>query len=150
LQVDPLLRGCVRQTNPGGNVSLSADDIVNIERLYSAYNFAADSASGKDFADCFTSDGIFDMGSTQVSGAEALTNFGNGLSSSGRRSRHVIANLLIDGEGDRAEGRAYLMLLTVGSPPATIAMTAEYSDQIVRTNAGWRFAERRVTVDRPS
>jgi hypothetical protein len=124
--------------------------MIVIEQLYAAYNFAADSGDGEGFAGCFTSDGVFDPGGVRIEGSDALIQVGNGIPQGLPGCRHVCSNLLIEGEGDEANGRAYLMLLGTGTSPASITMTGKYEDRLVRSADGWRFAERRFTADTPS
>jgi len=130
-------------------VPLSPSDIAVIQQLYAAYNYAADSGDGKAFAECFTSDGILDIdGMTHLEGSKALSELFQGQPQGGRRTRHVAVNILVDGEGDLATGRAYLLMVGTSTSPATITITGQYEDRLVRTAEGWRFQERRCTFDK--
>jgi hypothetical protein len=128
---------------------LSAVDVIAIEQLYAVYNFAVDQGDGKGFAECFTADGVFDMGTTRLEGPDALTEFANGVPSAVPGGRHIATNMLIDGDRDLATGRAYLMLVATGTSPISIILTGQYDDHLVRLADGWRFAERRFTADTP-
>lgn len=128
---------------------LAPVDIIAIEQLYAAYNFAADHGDGKGFADCFTPDGVFDAGGSRTEGSDALVEAGNAIPLVIPGSRHVSNNLLIQGEGDLATGRAYLTLFATRSSPISIMMTGQYEDRLVRSGDGWRFAERKFTPDSP-
>jgi uncharacterized protein (TIGR02246 family) len=128
---------------------LAPVEIIAIEQLYAAYNFAADHGDGKGFADCFTPDGIFDTGGTRVEGSDALVEVGNGIPQLIPGGRHIASNLLIEGEGESVIGRAYLTLLATGTSPISILMTGQYEDRLVRSAGGWRFAERKFTPDSP-
>jgi hypothetical protein len=130
-------------------VPLPAIDIIAIEQLYAAYNFAVDRGDGKEFAECFTADGVLDMGATSLAGSDALTEFANGVPSSLPGARHIATNVLIDGDQDLASGRAYLMLVATGTSPVSIIVTGQYEDRLVRVSDGWRFAERHFTADTP-
>jgi hypothetical protein len=130
-------------------VPLSAVDIIAIEQLYAAYNFAVDQGDGKGFAECLTPDGVFDMGTTRLEGSDALTEFAKGVPSTLPGARHIATNVLIEGDRDLATGRAYLMLVATGTSPISIIMTGQYEDHLVRFSDGGRFAERHFTADTP-
>ena len=57
-------------------------------------------------------------------------------------SQHVIANRLIEVDGDEATARSYLYN-PMGLPDGrTTFLGTGYRDRFVRTSDGWRFAER--------
>jgi hypothetical protein len=73
-----------------------------------------------------------------------------------RASRHVVANVLVTLEGDaRARASSQLLLFTGsvaadgGLPIVSAAapLIGSYDDTLVKTAAGWRFAERRGRLD---
>jgi hypothetical protein len=130
---------------------LDASDFTAIQQLYAAYNIAADRGDGKAFAGCFTLDGVFHIGGMgHLEGAAALTEFAQSIPVNSPGSRHIAANILIEGDGDLARGMAYFVLLDSQSSPIIVKMTGQYEDRLVRTAEGWRFAERRFTPDPPA
>ena len=61
-----------------------------------------------------------------------------------RATRHVCANVVIDViDRDTAEGQSAMLLFTSPAPP----VVGGFRDRFVRTDRGWRFAERRGWVD---
>ncbi|MDS0136320.1 MULTISPECIES: nuclear transport factor 2 family protein [unclassified Amycolatopsis] len=64
------------------------------------------------------------------------------------RTKHVTTNLSLEVSGDTATGRAYFTVLQAvpGFPLQTIA-AGRYEDRFTRDESGWRFTERRATVD---
>jgi hypothetical protein len=46
-----------------------------------------------------------------------------------------------------ASGQVYLVLVDFGTKPATIATSASYSDELVKTAQGWRFKKRATKGD---
>jgi 3-phenylpropionate/cinnamic acid dioxygenase small subunit len=73
-----------------------------------------------------------------------------------RISRHMVANVLVTLEGDaRARATSQILLFTGrtaddgGLPLLSSAppLVGTYDDTLVRTTAGWRFAERRGRLD---
>ena len=63
-----------------------------------------------------------------------------------RRSRHIVANIRVNVDGDAAMASSQILLFTAaGQPP----LVGTYADRLVRTAEGWRFAERRGSLDFP-
>ena len=130
---------------------LEASDVIAIQQLYAAYNIAADRGDGKAFADCFTADGVFDIvGLMRAESFDALAQFAQSIPVNAPGSRHIATNILVEGDSDLASGLAYFMLLDSRSSPVTVTMTGQYEDRLIRTEDGWRFAERRFTSDAPA
>ena len=48
---------------------------------------------------------------------------------------------------DGASGQVYLVLVDFANKPATIATSATYSDELVKTAQGWRFKKRTTKGD---
>lgn len=63
-----------------------------------------------------------------------------------RTSRHIVANIRVSVGGDAATATSQILLFTAaGQPP----LVGTYADRLVRTGAGWRFVERRGSLDFP-
>lgn len=61
-----------------------------------------------------------------------------------RTTRHVCANVVIDVESETlARGTSAMLLYTAADKPPLIG---GFEDRFVRTDDGWRFAERRGTL----
>jgi hypothetical protein len=129
-------------------VSLTTDDLVEINRLMAQYNFAVDGFDGAAFAACFTSDGRFFNGKELLAeGNEGLRAFPPTLARLGR-IRHVTTSILAEGNGATAESRAYCQLLNSSKERGIYIMTQGiYRDRLVKTDGRWRFAERRFEAD---
>ncbi len=63
-----------------------------------------------------------------------------------RASRHICANIRVDVAGESASATSQILLFT-GRDQAP--MVGSYADRFVRTPEGWRFAERRGSLDFP-
>lgn len=64
-----------------------------------------------------------------------------------RKSRHVVANIRVALAGDTASATSQILLFTAaGEPP----LVGTYADRLERTADGWRFAERRGSLDFPA
>lgn len=64
-----------------------------------------------------------------------------------RKSRHLVSNIRVDVAGDSATASSQILLFTAaGQPP----LVGTYADRLVRTAEGWRFTERRGSLDFPA
>jgi SnoaL-like domain len=128
---------------------LSAEDQLAIRDLAARYNHAIDGGHGAAYADTFVDDGVLDAGALLVEGRTALEQFGNSFAGSVRAPRHIATSLVIDGDGDQAELRAYVqMFAMVGEPPRhEVTASGTYRDTLVRLNGHWRFVQRTFTID---
>ncbi|MDG2113578.1 MAG: nuclear transport factor 2 family protein [Actinomycetota bacterium] len=138
-------------------MTLSADDHIAIEQLLARYNWAIDFGDIDTWISTFTPDGVFEcLGLPEGTptggrhaGSEALRAYGNthyGVSQG--RARHWNWNLVIEGDGDRATMRCYLNAYSAGQgDSALFRVTGVYRDVLKRTDDGWRFASRQVTID---
>ena len=61
-----------------------------------------------------------------------------------RASRHLVTNIRVDVAGDSASATSQILLFTgAGQLP----LVGTYADRLARTPDGWRFAERRGSLD---
>ena len=61
-----------------------------------------------------------------------------------RASRHVVANIRVAIEGSSAEATSQILLFTSADKPPLVGT---YADRLAQTAEGWRFAERRGSLD---
>jgi uncharacterized protein (TIGR02246 family) len=123
---------------------LSYEDRVAIDALLAGYAYAFDTGDGEAFADLFTPDGSFvNVGVATMTGRDELVDFVNARFEQAPGVRHFTANVLVEPNGDGATGRAYVWVIRLdGDGPLRLRNTGEYTDEFVRTAAGWRFAKR--------
>lgn len=124
--------------------TLTAQDFVDIQQLYARYNWALDSGDSEGYAATFTPDGVFNNNVGHDAIVKFADTFHAGL---GAHVRHWNTNLLIQPSPEGASGQVYLVLVDFGSKPPTIAASASYSDQLVKTAQGWRFKKRATKGD---
>ncbi|RSD10665.1 nuclear transport factor 2 family protein [Amycolatopsis eburnea] len=64
------------------------------------------------------------------------------------RTKHVTTNVAVEVRGSTASSSAYFTVLQAvpGLPLQTIA-AGRYADRFTKSESGWRFTERRATVD---
>lgn len=114
-----------------------ADDRDEIRQLVNRYAMAVDNRDEKVLPKLFTEDGVLDVLGGPYSGPEALRAFAASVPPD---LVHVVANEIIDVDGDEAHGQVYTLVL-YGSPKA-VAMTGSYTDTLRRGPDGWRFSLR--------
>jgi hypothetical protein len=129
-------------------MGLSVDDRAEILNLLGVYNYAIDFGDAAGWAACFTEHGTFESPGTLAKGRAELVAFAEGFSKQIPGARHWVNNIVVDGGGDSATTKAYLILYTVGGEggPKTVA-TGLYNDTLTKDNGAWKFTSRKVTVD---
>jgi ketosteroid isomerase-like protein len=133
---------------------MSPTDHEEIRQLLARYNFAIDLGDVTGWAACFTEDGVFECSGladgnplggrhegTEALRAYATTHFGIAKG----RARHWNGSIQIDGDGDRATMRCYLLAIVTGAPGA--ATTGIYRDRLRKVSGRWLFTERHVSID---
>ena len=126
---------------------LSAEDRFAITELMARYNHAADFGDAAGFADTFTEDALFEGSASTARGREELMQVIRN-SPPDRPSRHWNNNALIDGDGDDATAKVYLLRISVDGAPQLLA-SAVYHDTLRRVDGEWKFSHRKVHVDTP-
>lgn len=127
------------------------DDYRALENLVVSYASLVD-AGDFDGVGALFADGAFVGSGGELRGAAAVTRmlrdtvivYEDGTP----RTKHVTTNIALEVSGDTASGRAYFTVLQAapGLPLQTIA-AGRYADSFTRAAGGWRFTERRATVD---
>ena len=124
--------------------ALTAQDLVDIQQLYAKYNWTLDAGDAEGYASTFTPDGVFNNNVGHDAIVKFAENFHGGM---GARVRHWNTNLMILPTPEGAHGQVYLVLVDFSTKPATIATSASYSDDLVKTAQGWRFKKRATKGD---
>jgi ketosteroid isomerase-like protein len=61
-----------------------------------------------------------------------------------RASRHIVANIRVDLDGDSATATSQILLFTAADQAPKVGT---YADKLLRSGEGWRFTERRGSLD---
>ena len=117
----------------------TVEDRDEILQLLYRYNHTIDGGDANGWAETFTEDAVFDAAGNVLSGHDALRDF----AASFKGRRHVVANPLVEIDGDTATVRAYAVVFS-GTTPSVVGL---YEDELVRTHEGWRFAKRVFTLE---
>ena len=127
---------------------LSVEDKSEILELCARYNYAADGNDPDAWVDTFTEDGVF----VTHKGTEELSAFLLGLIEGkkrrGRVGRHWNTNHVIEGDGDTARHRCYLLTFRTNEDgPPSIGFMGTYDDRLKKVNGKWKFANRQLARD---
>ena len=127
-------------------MALSVDDRLEIRELAARYNHALDVWDTERWVDCFTEDGRFDGGpKLQASGRDELVAFVDRLRERGRPAQHWTNSPIIEGDGDAATMRIYLLVVNLSDEPgegARIGPLGTYENELVRVDGAWKFKRR--------
>lgn len=130
----------------------SLQDWFEIHNLFIRYTTALDRGDLDGVAQCFTEHGSIDsplMGGFQ--GHKAIRAFAERTARTSRERkaqfRHVVSNLVVDVEGDRAHATCYLLDYLTADGRTELLSPGEYDCDCVRIDGRWLFAERRITLD---
>lgn len=135
-----------------------ADDRAAIEDLHGRYLFAFDWNDAATYAATFAEDGILDYGAGEVKGRKAIAEFieagrkrneeARAKTPAGERprvGRHIITNIVVKVDGDKARGLAYWTHMTTGpNGYGTVDFFGHYEDELVKVNGEWLYARRRI------
>ena len=128
------------------SVTLTVQDRLDIQDLYTRYAHSFDDADADAWSALFMPDGRFaPPGIDPVVGTEALRAFVSNRSTDSPGMRHVIANVLIDVDGNEVTGRAYFVCYRLdGDGGFRLRNFGRYVDKLDRHDGSWRFAVRDV------
>lgn len=127
-------------------MSLTTDDITAIGQLVARHYHAYDRRDPEAFADTFTEDGVLVLGQRHE-GREQLRAWARTLDEQhGRRYRHWVNNLVIEGEGDEATLACYLAMFDLEGD-GRVALLGSYDDELRRVDGEWKFTIRRFTTE---
>ena len=123
---------------------LTTQDKLDIMELAARYSFTIDQRMAEEWADCFTEDGEMLSGNgRRVAGRAAFLEHMRKAKEAGKQVRHWGCNHIVEGDGDTARLRMYLMAVDIsdGIRPYVIG---DYDDTVVRVNGKWKFKVRRI------
>lgn len=133
---------------------------ADVTRLIHAYTWANDDADWHACAALYTEDALFrrPSGGEPVRGREAI--LAGFLARPARAQRHTIANVLVDVVDENTARARSVIVLYMGDAAgdggqgsdlpvqdAKSPLVGTFTDLVVRTGEGWRFAERVGALD---
>ncbi|GAB2670646.1 hypothetical protein GCM10027271_33680 [Saccharopolyspora gloriosae] len=134
----------------------TAEVRAEVEDLLAAYALGYDEGDPELIAECFTADAelSLEVGGEEPAGPfrgrEAIVEMMRATArSQSDRRRHVLTNLVLQHEGDRARARCYLTLFAVADGALRAVTTGDYLTEMHRTEQGWRLTRLRIRLDLP-
>jgi uncharacterized protein (TIGR02246 family) len=127
-------------------------DRAEILELTARYNRCFDDGDPDGFAALFTEDGVMAVdGGPVTTGRAALAEM---VRRTPYGTVHATVDATVEVDGDRATQVVTLLVLQRPAPDAPrderrsrLTRTARYTDELERTEEGWRFARRSVVLD---
>src|SRR5262245_37674441 len=118
-----------------------------IQELCARYCHTIDSQDSEGWAQCFTTDGVFEFDGWAIRGRSALAEYAE-VHARVMRCRHLTLNCLYEVRGDRATGRATTVVTLATDGGYKILGQGAYEDRLIKEDGQWRIAYRRVWTDR--
>ena len=127
------------------------EDRLAISDLFVRYTTALDRGDVETLVDCFTPDGSLDSPAAgQHSGHAAIRAFAERFArfhERGAQLRHVISNLAVAIDGDRARATCYLVNILTRNGKSELLAPGRYECDLVKSEGKWRFQRRLVILD---
>lgn len=126
------------------------DDWRELHDLYARYAAAIDEGRYEEWVALFTKDGVFASPRFgRHAGRDGLRRFTAVYKESlgGARVRHMISNVLVEIDGDRASGSCALSYFHTQGGKSELAALGGYRDRMRKVDGRWRFESRQVVLD---
>ncbi len=121
-----------------------------IRELYVRYALTIDEDRREEWVACFTDDGVFESPRLgRYAGREELLRFTRVYKEfqAGAQVRHMVNNISVQIEGDRATGTCYLTYYHTKGGKSELAAVGGYHDRLRKVGGKWLFEHRKVFVD---
>ena len=164
MSVDPTNKGAAHLSEQIGRLA----DEAAVVRVLHEYAEALDHGLAEQFAECFTSDAVFEIrvpepipadyptrggrivpGAVRYTGrAEIMEFFAQHTHAPEAAHKHVVTNAIVDLDGDVARCRSYFQRTDVSTETQNfIRVFGRYVDELHRSEAKWRIARRVAEPD---
>lgn len=131
----------------------SMQDWFDVHAVFVSYATALDACDVETVVACFEPDGWLEspvLG--RFAGSEGIREFATRTvrlkEEQGVQFRHVVSNLRVEVEGDRAKARCYLLDFLTRDGTTELLSPGEYECELRKRDGAWRFIYRNVTMDR--
>lgn len=127
-------------------MAASPQDRQEITDVLVGYASGIDRRDWSRFRSCFTPDVHADYGAEvgEWHDLEAFTEYMRVMHQDMGATQHMLSNFVIDVDGDTATASTYVhaVLVVSDDPPVWYEPVGRYEDRLVRTDDGWRIAQR--------
>ena len=117
----------------------SVEDREQIRELYARYALYIDASKFEEWVNCFTEAGHAALRKFCASYRESWA---------GAQVRHMMVNVSFDVHGDHAHGTCNLIYFHIKGGKTELAAVGGYRDELRKVDGDWRFAHRKVYVDK--
>ncbi|MCU1578440.1 MAG: polyketide cyclase [Rhodoglobus sp.] len=125
---------------------LSADDIVEIEKVIAEYGHVVDNNRWERAHLVFARDFVYDFSRFGRPNIQGVAELRKALKTRKIYSHHS-TNISV---AETSDGHARAHSKYIGFPSEGFPISGDYEDDFVRTEAGWRLLRRRSSVREPS
>lgn len=126
------------------------DDRQEIEAVLLRYAQLLDTKKYARLTEVFTPEATANyVGMAVCKGLESIIGLVSGVLDRCGNTQHLLGNVQIDVQGDKATSSCYLQAIHVGLGDYSdrlLIVWGEYRDQLVRTPGGWRIVYRELTT----
>jgi hypothetical protein len=132
------------------------EDLEQIRRLLLDYRRHLDEKDFRAYSELFATEGEFVAGSMHAKGPRAIFELVDGMRGTLLTDRpgddvHIIANPVIDLDGDRATAEVTWLYITRGEDDAPVlSKLGHYCDTLTREDGHWKFLRREAPTDIPA
>jgi uncharacterized protein (TIGR02246 family) len=129
------------------------EDLEEIRQLFVDYGHYLDFGDVEGYASLFAREGELMLGPVgRAKGPEAILELAKKMQAGmGGRSYHLVANPIINLDGDRATSDVmWAVIVPDDDGKARLSMSGRHKDELIREDGRWRFLKRRGYVDVPS
>ena len=131
--------------------ALSMQDRLMIDDLFVRYTCALDEGDVDTLVACFAEDGSLESPAVgEYKGRPAIREFAGRFArfrERGSQLRHVISNIRVEADGDRAIARCYLAVFLTRDGASRLLAPGTYHCELVQADGQWLFQRRVVTMD---
>ena len=132
-------------------MTLSVQDRLAIGDLFARYMWAIDTGDVEGLVACFTEDGGLESPAVgRYAGRDGVRAFASRFArfhAGGTQLRHIISNLLIEGDSGRAFAKCYLLTFLTKDGQSRLLGPGRYECRLRKEDDAGRFENRLVVMD---
>ena len=131
-------------------MTASLEDRAAIHDLFTRYCCALDNGAVETVVTCFTPDAVLKSPVVDIKGHAEIGAFAARFATQragGAQFRHMVTNIAVVIEGDRATATAYLLVLISKDGSHRTLPPGRYECELVKGGGSWRFSRRTVFHD---
>jgi len=130
--------------------SASLEDRAAIHDLFTRYCCALDDGKVETVVDCFTEDAVLKSPVVDIKGRAEIRAFAGRFAAqraAGTQFRHMVTNIAVTIDGDRATATAYLLVLISKDGSHRTLPPGRHECELINQGSRWRFSRRIVHHD---